>query len=398
MDTVALSTWPLLLPVVALSAWWIRERGQRTGRIKRQHGLSQQYLRGLNLLLNEQPDAAVDTFIKLLEVDSNTVETHLALGHLFRRRGEVDRAIRIHQNLIARPQLPTELRLQALLALGQDYLAAGVLDRAERVLQQVVETGNKQQTTTSLELLLTIYQQEKSWQAAIRTAKQIQRVNGKSLQQTIAHHYCELATQRLQTELIDQAKKYIKHALVHDHNSVRATLLQAQVATQQGQLKVAIKAYRRVADQDPQFISEIVKPLMQCHINLGSTLQGISYLQQLLQQHPRIAIALTLAEHIKQTQGLVAASEFITQQLQRMPSIQGLHQLISWDLASTEDDCQSKFQILKDLSQQLLANKPLYQCHHCGFSGKILHWYCPGCKQWNTVKPISDSESYTHNT
>ncbi len=393
MDSVALSVWPLLLPVAALSGWWARGRGKRAKSRRQQHTLSQQYLHGLNLLLNEQPDAAVDTFIKLLEVDSHTVETHLALGHLFRRRGEVDRAIRIHQNLIARPQLPTEQRLQALLALGQDYLTAGVLDRAERVLQQVVDTGDNQQAASSLELLLTIYQQEKSWQAAINTAQRLQRLSGKSWQHTIAHYYCELATQRLQADLTDQANKYLKQALSQDRNSVRASLLQAKLAQQQGQLKTAIKTYKRVAEQDPDFISEIIEPLMQCYINQGKAEQGITYLQQLQQRYPHSSIALTLAAHIKQTQGLPAATDFITQQLQHMPSIRGLHQLISWDLLSAHGKIQDKFQTLKDLSQRLLANKPNYQCTTCGFAGKTLHWHCPGCKQWNTVKPLQGLES-----
>ena len=141
-----INLWPLLLPAAAFSGWWIARRNDASKHHQPNRPLSHEYVVGLNYLLNEQPDKAVDVFIKLLEVDSDTVETHLALGSLFRRRGEVDRAIRIHQNLIARPQLSTIQRKEALMALGQDYMSAGVFDRAERIFLEVLELGGERET------------------------------------------------------------------------------------------------------------------------------------------------------------------------------------------------------------------------------------------------------------
>lgn len=392
MNIMAMTLWPLLLPFAAFSGWIARDKRKLNQQKPKIHNISQQYLRGLNFLLNEQPDAAVDIFIKLLEVDSNTVETHLALGSLFRRRGEVDRAIRIHQNLIARPQLEPEQRYHALLALGRDYMRAGVLDRAERVFQQIVDKGTPEQSATSLRYLLEIYEQEKSWLAAIEAAQRLQRLNPEPIHYIIAHHYCELANQHLQTKQFESAKKFLKQALSQDKNSVRATLLQAQISQQLGQSKAAIKAYMRVAEQNPDYISEIIEPLMQCHQQQNTIHEGIIYLQQLLQRYPRIAIILVLADHVKQTQSQDAATDFITTQLQRAPSLRGLHQLISWDLANANGNNQTTFQVLNDLSQKLLSNKPSYQCSACGFAGKTLHWHCPGCKQWNTIKPLHGLE------
>lgn len=391
MNIMALTLWPLLLPFAAFSGWIARDKRKGNQQKPKLHNISQQYLRGLNFLLNEQPDAAVDIFIKLLEVDSNTVETHLALGSLFRRRGEVDRAIRIHQNLIARPQLEPEQRFHALLALGRDYMRAGVLDRAERVFQQIVDKGTPEQSATSLKYLLEIYEQEKSWLTAIEAAQQLQRLSPGPIHQIIAHHYCELANQHLQTKQFETAKKYLKQALSQDKNSVRATLLQAQISQQLGQSKEAIEAYMHVAEQNPDYISEIVEPLMQCHQQQNTTQQGIVYLQQLLQHYPRLSIILVLADHIKQSQNQDAATDFITTQLQRAPSLRGLHQLIRWDLVNAGSNNQATFQVLNDLSQKLLSNKPNYQCAACGFAGKTLHWHCPACKQWNTTKPIHGS-------
>jgi len=165
--------WPLLLPAAAWSGWWVANRSNSNKSHNVANKLSREYVVGLNYLLNEQSDKAVDIFIKLLEVDSDTVETHLALGSLFRRRGEVDRAIRIHQNLIARPQLSILQRKESLMALGQDYMSAGVFDRAERIFLEVVELGGSKETS-SLHGLLAIYQQEKAWEKALDVIKKLE--------------------------------------------------------------------------------------------------------------------------------------------------------------------------------------------------------------------------------
>lgn len=259
--------WPLLLPAAAWSGWWVANRNNSDKDAHIRNRLSREYVVGLNYLLNEQSDKAVDVFIKLLEVDSDTVETHLALGSLFRRRGEVDRAIRIHQNLIARPQLSLLQRKEALMALGQDYMGAGVFDRAERIFLEVVELGGSKETS-SLQGLLAIYQQEKAWEKALDIIKKLEISTATSLHHQAAHYYCEMASQALKVNALDRAIYCIKQAMNVDIQSVRASLMNAHVEIKEGRFKQAIRSLKRVPEQDAEFLSEIIEPLVFCHKEL----------------------------------------------------------------------------------------------------------------------------------
>ncbi len=387
----ALILWPLLLPLAAASGWYVARREKDHGKTPILNRVSREYYVGLNYLLNEQPDKAVDVFIKLLEVDGDTVETHLALGSLFRRRGEVDRASRIHQNLIARPQLSKEQREEALLALGRDYMSAGVLDRAERIFHELIELGGTQ-TTQGLRFLLDIYQQEKGWTEAIQIVEKIERATGEKMHRVIAHHYCELAETALKANNPDLARRHLRRASSADRNSVRASLLRADIELSQGHYKLAIKIYQHVKEQDPDFISEIIPKLALCYQKLEDNKGFIAYLKATLKQQPRISIILLLAEHLRETQGNDAAADFVAEQLRLYPSLRGLHRLIAWHIETTDGKIRDKLQMLQDLTTKLLEDRPKYLCQSCGFAGKVLHWYCPSCKQWNTIKPIHGLE------
>ena len=256
-----LETLFLLLPVAAISGWVAGRRSKPDVQDARQNTISPIYLKGLNYLLNEQPDKAIDVFIKLLEVDSDTIETHLALGSLFRRRGEVDRAIRIHQNLIARPSLTKEQRSQSLFELGQDYLRAGLLDRAEALFSDLIVSAPH--TEVALNYLIDIYQQEKDWEKAIETARRIEVKTGNKQYMRVAHYYCELAEQAIQKGDKIRAHKLVKKALNTNKNSVRASLLDGKLEIQNGNDKTAIKSLRRVEQQDISYLGEAIPLLVE---------------------------------------------------------------------------------------------------------------------------------------
>lgn len=382
----------LLLPVAAASGWHYARKsaGKNPSISTGKTTLPQDYFIGLNYLINEQPDKAVDVFIKMLEVNSDTVETHLALGSLFRRRGEVDRAIRVHQNLIARPQLGKLQRIQALSELAQDYLRAGVLDRAERLFLELVKMG--EQTTPSLHYLLNIYQQQKDWEQAISTAKKLQVITHELMQVPIAQYYCELAEQTSQKKQIDKAKSYLQHALQNDRNCVRASILQAEIETLSGNFKSAIRAYKQVKSQDPDFISEIVLPLAHCCEELKAEDELIDYLRTCLNEYPRVPVVLVLADYLRKQQGDKVAIEFLAEQIHLHPSLRSLDYLLQLYLENSVGDTRYKLQILQDLVKGLLAQKPVYRCVECGFAAKALYWQCPRCRHWNTVKPIHGLE------
>ena len=376
----------LLLPVAAFSGWWVARRSDQRNRDCINPDLSSGYFQGLNYLLNEQPDKAIEVFIRMLEVNNETVETHLALGNLFRRRGEVDRAIHIHQNLIARPTLSAPQRSQALLELGQDYMRAGLLDRAENLFGELVHIDAH--SHAALQQLLVIYQQEKDWERAIQTAKRLGTTNGRDMNAVIAQFYCERAEEALATGDTAVAQQMLKRALAQDKNCVRASILQGDMAREAGDCKAAIRFYRRVEQQDIDFLPEVIQPLCDCYEHLGKSDELQRWLETVLHQYSGVSPVLVLAELAVKTRGEPEGIAFITDQLRRRPSLRGLSRLITMNLASAEGPARDTLLILKGLMDRLLADKPVYRCHACGFTGKSLHWQCPGCKEWNTVKPI----------
>lgn len=382
-----INLWPLLLPAAALSGWWVASRNYLNKGSKQNNNLSREYVVGLNYLLNEQPDKAVDVFIKLLDVDSETVETHLALGSLFRRRGEVDRAIRIHQNLIARPQLSLTERQEALRALGQDYMSAGVFDRAERIFLEAVKLGGNQEIN-SLQGLLAIYQQEKAWEKAIEVIQKLESSTGQSLHQQAAHYHCEIAEQALKANLLDKAQNATRQAILMDKQSVRASLLQATLDMKNNRYKQAIRSLKRVPSQDPEFLTEIIEPLVCCYRQLDAMNDCIEYLQQTLLTNPRASTIFVIADYLQKEKNIDTAIDFVSEKLTTYPSIKGLNRLIFWHLESASGKVKTKLHILYNITSKFLENKPKYRCGHCGFGGKHLHWHCPSCKHWGKMKPV----------
>jgi lipopolysaccharide biosynthesis regulator YciM len=383
--------WPLLLPAAAVSGWLLARRNYLANEGDAGNQLSREYVVGLNYLLNEQPDKAVDVFIKLLEVDSETVETHLALGSLFRRRGEVDRAIRIHQNLIARPQLSFLQRKEALMALGQDYMSAGVFDRAERIFLEVLELGGARELS-SLQGLLAIYQQEKAWEKAIDVVKKIEVSTGQNMKAQAAHYYCEMGQNAIKLDEMDKAYSLIKQALSIDKQSVRASIMLASLEIKNARYKQAIRVLEQVLEQDHEFLMELIGPLLTCHRELDTMDECVDYLEQTLEDHHRACVIFVIGDYLRQEKSEDLAIDFVSAELSRHPSIRGLNHLIYWHLESANGKVRDKLQMLYDITSKFLENKPIYRCGHCGFSGKLLHWHCPSCKQWGRTKPIHGLE------
>lgn len=376
----------LLLPVAAYSGWWTARRSLQRSESSYQRRLHPEYFKGLNYVLNEQPDKAIEVFIKMLEVDSETVETHLALGNLFRRRGEVDRAIRIHQNLIARPTLSHEQRALALLELGMDYMRSGLLDRAEGLFMELVEDGYF--TTQAFRQLLDIYQQEKEWDNAIVIARRLEALSGEQLDSMIAQFQCELAMTHLLLGKHKEARDNLRKALNLDSRCVRASLIEGEIAKKEKKIRAAIKAYKRVEKQDPEFLSEIIRPLRECYAELGKQDEYIEYLKYLMAQHGGTTPLLSLTDILSEAEGEENAIKFMSTELQKRPTVHGVNRLLEYVISKADDGIRESLVTIKDMTEELLEDRPIYKCIQCGFDARHLHWQCPGCQNWNTVKPV----------
>lgn len=370
----------LLLPVAAFSGWWLGRR--RAAHLDPDNkAIAQGYFKGLNYLINEEPDRAVEVFVRLVELDEDTVETHLALGYLFRRRGEVDRAIRIHQNLIARPSLSGDLRSHAIIELGRDYLAAGLFDRAESLFKQAL--GSPGYREAALRHLLDVYQQEKEWEAAITTARRLQGLSGDRFGPLMGQFACELAERAWLTDLAPgEARQQIKRAFGFDSQCVRASILLGDIERQEGRWRAAIKAYQRVELQDPEYIPEVVARLESSYQALGQQDQFKTELHRLVKRHPSASLILRLTDAIAEESGNAEAAYFLSTQLKNRPSVRGLSRLLT--LTSAETDLPALEEVLIGVDEAQAS----FRCRECGFEAQQLHWLCPSCRSWAKIKPI----------
>ena len=375
-----------LLPVAAVSGWYLGKRNSERRRHARVSELSSSYFRGLNYLLNEQPDKAIEVFLQLAEYNRDTVETHLALGNLFRRRGEVDRAIRVHQHLIARPNLSEEEKTIALLELGEDYMRAGLLDRAETLFTDLVAMDA--QAPSALKHLIGIYQHEKDWEKAIEHARRMDKITGESEGATIAQFYCELAEQARAAKQFDDARKWLDEALHSQPESVRAQIVLGHLELQEGNVKAAVTAFERVATLDVDFVPEILPQLLDCYARLGQMQRAEKFLLDNIDRSHGVAPVIALAKLFASTRGEGIAIEFLTRQLRQRPSVRGLMTLIVTDLHRSEGPARDNLLVLQDLTRRLLEGQAAYRCTRCGFGAKSHHWQCPSCKTWGSVRPL----------
>jgi lipopolysaccharide biosynthesis regulator YciM len=382
----------LLLPVAALSGWLVgrREAATQAARREQSSQIAIDYFMGLNYLLHDRPDKAIEVFVKVLEVETETVETHLALGNLFRRRGEVDRAIHIHQNLVARATLDIRQRGLALLELGLDYMRSGLFDRAENLFLELLETGMYQ--PQALRHLVDIYQQEQDWAKALEYCGRLEAATGQNLSTARAHYLCEQAQQHIERQQPDAAQELLDRALATDRRCVRASLMSAQLALSARDPLRALPQLKRVELQDVDFLPEALPMIIKCHRQLGRQDELRDYLERLSALRTGVSPMLALAELIAEQEGLEAAKTYIVRELKIRPTIRGIDRLIDYALDRADGGAREDLTILKETALRLIAGKATHKCGSCGFAGRSLHWQCPGCKSWSTVKPIHGIE------
>jgi lipopolysaccharide biosynthesis regulator YciM len=375
----------LLLPVAIYLGWWLARTVDRRSTSKRNQVFSNQYFQGLNYLLNEQPDKAIQVFLELAEVNQDTVETHMALGSLFRRRGEVDRAIRFHQNIIAKPGLEPDQRTQALLELGEDYMRAGLLDRAERLFSELIESDSH--TPSALRSLLEIYQQEKDWENALKQAQRLEQVSGEHMGGVMAQFCCEMAEQALAAGDREQARRHLRQARRHDPRCIRARFILAEISAQENEDEAALDLYEEIAELDSDYIPEILDPYLEAAERLGATGRMRAKVDEWAADYNGISLVLKLTAFLAKEQGDDVAGQYLVETLTSKPSVRGLDRLIDLKAAGHLDP-ESSDEILKAVAARLMARQPAYRCKHCGFSGQTHHWQCPSCRNWSTTKKI----------
>ncbi len=343
------------------------------------------YLKGLNFLLNEQTDQALEHFLKMVRVDDKTIETHFALGSLFRRRGEVDRAIRIHQNIIARPDLASEQRDQALFSLAKDYMHAGLLDRAENVFAQLAQ-GSRYQVQ-ALENLCRIYEQEKEWQLAIESGQKLEVLGGRSLALEIAHYYCELAEAAAASNDYSAARQYVKRAQTGRPRTMRGALTRAHIARETEDNRTALRLYHRIIDENTYLIAEALPEIVAIYEREGETAELERALESLLQKHPDMSTLVAYTAIVNDIGGVPVIDACVENYMLNEPTLGEFVDLQRLTGADQSNE-MALAKVRKALSK-LASATPRYQCQECGFSSQRLLWQCPSCRNWETQRPAS---------
>ncbi|WP_449466462.1 lipopolysaccharide assembly protein LapB [Stenotrophomonas humi] len=375
----------LCLPIAAVGGWVVGRRGGQRHSENQVSRLSSTYFRGLNYLLNEQPDKAIELFLHIAELDKETFETQVALGHLFRRRGEVDRAIRLHQGLVNRGDLSDAQRVQALLALGEDYMKSGLLDRAETVFSELAQLD--QRAPQALKHLISIYQAERDWEKAIENATRYEQVTDEPMGKLIGQFECELAERYRAAGRLDDARAAINRANVADAMSVRAGIIEGRLESDFGNDEAAVRAFERAARNDPDYLPEILPQLVKNYRNVGDIAGARAFLAEMAEHYRGIAPVLALTRLMEEQEGTAPARAYLGRQLKDRPSVRGESALIDLTLAEGADPVAT-LQDLKHITEQLLVRNPAYRCTRCGFGARTHHWQCPSCKEWGTVKPL----------
>lgn len=384
----------LLLPVAAAGGWFAAKRQGSDGNPDRFWDHATNYHRGLNYLLNEhlneQPDKAVELFANMTDVDRETAETHLALGNMFRRRGEVDRAIRVHQSLIEQEALSEDLRSDALFELARDYDKAGLLDRSEKLFRKTIE--QKHNVQKAYEHLLIIYEREQDWEKAIEFAGEFSRNTSQNLDHLKAHYYCELAEIRIRENDDSATRQMAKEALACNSECARANIIWGELALRNQDYSTAIDKFEQVESQRPELMPEIISSLFEALDASGNQAALQAYIERIKGRLNAYSVIKVTKDMIEKQSGKSEADDFFKDQIVKRPSLKGLRDWARGQLAKSPVSEREKIASMCAMLDEVVDDKPNYQCQDCGFRGQSIYWRCPSCGHWDTVQTIIGAE------
>ena len=383
-------TWMLLVFPLFFGMGWLAARIDIKELISESSALPQSYFQGLNFLLNEQQDKAIEAFIEVVKIDPQTVELHFALGSLFRRRGEVDRALRMHHNLVDRADLDDDKRQQAIFELAQDYLKAGILDRAESLFSELENTAYARQ---ALEFLLELFQKEHDWPKAIAVSKRLAAVSGQPDSKQASFFYCEMASEEIAQGNLVAAREHLQQALLDCPKAVRATMMLGDMLAEEGKLQDAIDTWKNTEAQDAQYLPLVAERLLNAYRSLDREMDGIALLRDYLNKYHSLDLMNVVFEGVLKNEGSTAAYQLVRDELERNPTLLGLDKLLEARLLEVPMDRRADTMLVKDLIHKRTRNLATYHCAHCGFKARQFYWHCPACHAWDSYSPRRSEET-----
>jgi len=377
--------WLFLLILSAILIGWLLGRWQPFKKNNPQHSdlFSEKYASGLNYLLADDSDNAIKIFTDLVEVNNETIGIHIALGNLFRSKGEVDRAIKIHQNLLARPNLTRRERHMAIAELAGDYLKAGLLDRAEKLYREMIELNADPRQ--AYQRLLDLYITEKSWEEAAECAQVLYKMGVPEANVTYSQCLCEIASNAVDSGNNRLARNSLDRALEVDADCVRAALILIRLHLKTDNTGRAKGIFQRLVQQNPEYMPLYIEPAHQ--IFRGSDYRVYQeFLQKQYQQHPSTRLAIALLEHYAHNGEIEKAREFLSDILKQSPSFEAFEFALRF-LKSNPDQLGETWETLSTFLRTLQDKKIEYTCSRCGYESHSIQWLCPSCRNWSSMKP-----------
>lgn len=382
--------WMLLIFPLFFGMGWLAARIDIKEILSESTVLPDSYFQGLNFLLNEQQDKAIEAFIEVVKIDPQTIELHFALGSLFRRRGEVDRALRMHHNLVDRADLDENRRQQAIFELAQDYLKAGILDRAESLFY---ELGKTQYAKPSLEFLLALFQKEHDWLKAIKIAETLSEKTGDSYDKQISFFYCELAAEEIDTGDHVAARAHLQQALLVYPQSIRATMILGDLLVGESNFEAAIATWKTIEQQDEQYLPLVAERLLAAYRSMDREADGVVLLRDYLGKYHSHDLLNVVFDGVLKKEGATAAYQVVLAELERNPSLLGLDKLLEARLLEVDLDKRADLELVKNLVHKRTRSLAMYHCKACGFNARQFYWHCPACQAWDSYSPRRTEET-----
>lgn len=372
----------VLIPVLFAAGWWARglDAGERERNSRR---LPEAYSRGVAMLMSDRPDKAIDPFIEVVRLDPELIELHHVLGTLFRRRGEFERAIKLHNHLVNREDIPEEDRVKALQALGEDYMTAGLFDRAEETYRRLLR--NPTEHLGALRALLEIYCIEHEWTSAIDVSRQLEVQAGENLASEIAHYYCELAEEAVRRKDFELADDHVRHALEKCPESPRAGIAAGAVAFSLGNAERALRCWNGVMKRTPAYLPLVVGRVADALDALGRRDEAVVLLHKALADNGGADVMEEAVKRLAAWEGLEKAGESVVEMLARRPSLSAFSTMMTLRQKERPDDEETK--LLATLLQRHGRRFTKYQCSNCGFLASSFSWHCLGCGAWDSFPP-----------
>lgn len=377
--------WLLALPLF-FSLGWLAARVDLKQLLAESTALPAAYFKGLNFLITNQQDKAIEAFTEAVQANTDSLELHFALGSLFRKRGEVDRAIHLHLHLLEKKDLEPQQKLAVTAELAQDYLKAGLFDRAEELFESLDDDRYRQ---PALRALLEIYVREREWERAIKAATELERISGVPFRVEIAHFYCEMAVKSKLANDTHTARFELDQALNANKNCVRANVLLGDLEAESGNHMVAISTWKRIEFQKPEYLGLIAPKLLASYRALNQTSDGLALLQTYLQTYQLSSLLNVLYEAILVEENAENAAKLARNELIKMPSLNTLDLLLQaraiLETSHPQNCILQDTQLMQQAVRHAIGNKTAYHCEHCGFKAKYHHWQCPACNAWEAL-------------